>query len=137
VRRVGILRLTPAFTDVPRSLPVDSTSVMLPAAGSGRMPSANGAFTFLPRRRFVPVECMTLTFAARMRESCSPTPTFTIVRRGMSRPRASAYLLGGRNSVAAPPLYGSGYPGFRTTRSCCRVPSTRSVCSNVSASSQS
>ena len=35
-----------------------------------------------------------------------------------------------------PPANGSGKPGSRTTRSCCATPSTRSVCSCVSASYQ-
>jgi hypothetical protein len=47
------------------------------------------------------------------------------------------YRLGGRTCPDALPLNGSGKSGSTITRSCWRDPSTRSVCSNVSASSQS
>ena len=90
------MRLRPAFTVWPRSRAVDSTCVMLPSEGSGRLPSASGALMLRPRSRLVPFIRLKLTLALIVEESCRLIPTLSIARFGMTRFPASVYLLGGR-----------------------------------------
>lgn len=78
----------PACTWLCRIRPLDSTWVMLAREGSGLMRS-RGALTFRPRRRCVPVMCMTLTFTAMIPDTWREMPALTMWRCGITRPDAS------------------------------------------------